>query len=97
MMVRGLVACLLILSIAPLAPLAFASPIDPSCPGGWYDGGDFDDVIDIINSSVGTVELVPPALLRPLRIVLGAIAETAPPSPSSTSRSPFSGRAPPIA
>jgi hypothetical protein len=95
MVVRGIVACLLILSIAPLAPLAFASPIDPSFPGGWYDGGDFDDVIDVITSSVGAVELVPPSLLRPRRIVLGGVAEIASASPSSASRSPFSGRAPP--
>lgn len=96
MIIRRLVAFLLALSIVPLAPLAYASPIDPSFPGGWYDGGDFDDVIDFITSSVGAVELLPPALLRPLCIVFGAISSTVPPNPSSTSCSPFSGRAPPL-
>ena len=96
-MLARLIACLLLLSISPLAPLAFASPIDPSFPGGWYDGGDFDDVIDVITSSVGAIGLVPPAALRPIRVVRGAVHETAPPDPSSAFRSPVSGRAPPLA
>ena len=95
MVLRRLVACLLLLSIVPLAPLVFASPIDPSYPGGWYDGGDFDDVIDIL-TSVGAVELMAPELMRPFIVALGAVDEVAPADPSDASRSPFSGRAPPI-
>jgi hypothetical protein len=96
MVVRRLVACLLLLSIVPLAPLVLASPIDPSYPGGWYDGGDFDDVIDIL-TSVGAVELIAPELMRPFIIALGAVDEVAPADPSNAVRSPFSGRAPPLA
>jgi hypothetical protein len=97
MVLRRIVACLLLLSVVPLAPLVFASPIDPSYPGGWYDGGDFDDVIDILLTSVCAVELVAPELMRPFIVALGAVDEIAPADPSDASRAPFSGRAPPLA
>ena len=91
-----IVACLLVLSILPLAPLAFASPIDPSFPGGLYDGGDFDDVIDVITCSVGVLQLVPPAFVRPLHLVTGAVHDNGPPSHAITGHSPSPGRAPPL-
>ena len=96
MVLRRLVACLLLLSIVPLAPLVLASPIDPRFPGGWYDGGDFDDVIDIL-TSVSAVELFAPELMRPFIVALGAVDEIPPADPANASRPAFSGRAPPPA
>ena len=95
-MFRALIACLLLASIVPLAPLAYASPIDPSYPGGWYDGGDLDDVIDFVTCSVGAIELVPPAVLRPLDIVVSAVSDYTPPPPTSAPRSAVADRAPPL-
>jgi hypothetical protein len=39
-----------------LMPLAHGSPIDPSTPGFW-DGGDFDDVILFLTSHLHPVEI----------------------------------------
>jgi hypothetical protein len=38
-----------------LMPLAHGSPIDPSTPGFW-DGGDFDDVILFLTSHLHVIE-----------------------------------------
>ena len=46
-----------------LMPLAHGSPIDPSIPGFW-DNGDFDDVILILTSNLHVVESDDPTLLR---------------------------------
>ena len=48
----------LVLLILPLlTPMAYASPPDPSWIHGLYDGGDFDDVVVLITSGAGVVEL----------------------------------------
>jgi len=42
-----------------LTPMAYASPPDPSWIHGVYDGGDFDDVVVLVTSGAGIVELSP--------------------------------------
>ena len=45
-----------------LMPLAHGSPIDPSTPGFW-DNGDFDDVITFLTSHLHFLDIdVPPAV-----------------------------------
>jgi len=48
-----------------LAPMAYASPPDPSWIHGLYDEGDFDEVAVIVTSGVGIVELAPLADVSP--------------------------------
>ena len=85
---------LLIVSILPLAPLAYASPIDPSFPAGFYDNGDFDDVIDLITSSIAAK---PDAILvaRPTEVVTTLHEAELPHSPA-TVLAPRQSRAPPL-
>src|SRR2546422_3497896 len=85
---------LLIVSILPLAPLAYASPIDPSFPAGLYDNGDFDDVIDLITSSIAAK---PEAVLvsRPPPGVVTALHEAAVSYGPSPPLRPPPKRAPP--
>jgi hypothetical protein len=50
-----LVALVLGTVLIVLMPLAHGSPIDPSTPGFW-DGGDFDDVILFLTSHLQLIE-----------------------------------------
>jgi len=86
---------LLIVSILPLAPLAYASPIDPSFPAGFYDNGDFDDVIDLITSSIAAK---PEAVLvaGPTEVVITTLHEAALPHVPATVLGPRQSRAPPL-
>jgi len=51
------VAPFLFLVIPLLTPMAYASPPDPSWIHGLYDDGDFDDVVVLVTSGSGVVEL----------------------------------------
>ena len=48
---------LVVLILPLLTPMAYASPPDPSWIYGLYDGGDFDDVVVLVTSGAGVVEL----------------------------------------
>ena len=50
-----LLAVVLATVVILLTPLAAASPIDPSTPGFW-DNGDFDDVILFLTSHLQLIE-----------------------------------------
>jgi hypothetical protein len=53
------VTSLLFLVLSLLTPMAYASPPDPSWIHGLYDGGDLDDVVLVVTSGMGVVELTP--------------------------------------
>jgi hypothetical protein len=57
-MIRLMTALLLLTATLTLAPLAQATTVDPNW-GGFYDNGDFDDVILAITSDVGVVDCQP--------------------------------------
>ena len=70
----SVVTPLLFLVLPLLTPIAYASPADPSWVHGLYDGGDFDDVVVLVTSGVGVVELTPLADLSPaLPLVIGPV------------------------
>ena len=48
-----------------LAPMAWASPIDPSWTKGVYDDGDFDDVVNYLTSGTIATPALPVTDLRP--------------------------------
>ena len=50
-----ILACVLGAVLIVLMPLAHGSPIDPSSPGFW-DNGDFDDVILFLTSNLHLLE-----------------------------------------
>ena len=67
------VAVLVLVALVPVYPLAFATPIDPSYPGGFYDNADFDDVVEFLCGCAGTVPRVLAWSVEPVWIVLESI------------------------
>lgn len=51
----------LILLLAALTPFAYASPPDPVWVPGIYDGGDYDDVVEMVTGASWVV--APPAVV----------------------------------
>src|SRR5262245_60421102 len=64
-----LVALALLPPVCALAPLANASPPDPSWIRGLYDGADYDDVVILITSVAGTSAPNVPGALSPLMLL----------------------------
>jgi hypothetical protein len=67
------VILLLVIGLFALTPLAQASPPDQSWIGGFYDDADYDDVVLIITSTVGVVEVEPLASLQPALVVVDQV------------------------
>jgi hypothetical protein len=86
---------LVLLVLAAMPPLAFASPPDPSWIQGLYDDADYDDVVGLVTSGTGCVALTPLPDPRPIP----SVVRRAPTAPREVPRSrPISGvrlRAPP--
>jgi len=93
---RRLFALCLLMSILPVVPLAYATPIDPSWPGGFYDNGDLDDVIQFIVSGVATVAPLLLSELEPRRIVIGRTPDAEPAFVPGYTPSARHSRAPPL-
>ena len=76
---RAIVAMVLITIALLLTSLAYASPPDPTWVGGFWDDGDFDDVVIVVTSVLAI-----PTLHRidapPTRIVLGLLLEAPTPT-----------------
>jgi hypothetical protein len=53
---RAALALTLLGSLLVLAPLAYASPSDPTWVAGVYDDADFDAIVDFITAEAGVVE-----------------------------------------
>jgi len=93
---RRPVAILLLFSLALLAPLAHASPPDPTWIHGVFDAADSDDAIvaatgtQCVIDGVGSPEAVAPA-------VAGAVPTSGSPDAPFSTDPVFRGRAPPAA
>ena len=86
----------LLCAVIALAPLAYATPPDPTWIAGFWDDNDHDDVILLITSDVGAIE---PHLVRdgnPVHAVVSALPQTdeRPACPRAPSSPPT--RAPPV-
>ena len=92
-----LTAVLFVCVMAALTPLAHASPSDPSWIAGFWDDADYDDIVILITSSVGAVELHLLSNARLGQSVVGfipAVAEEPVPAPTASTNQT---RAPPVA
>jgi hypothetical protein len=84
----------LIAALATLTPLAQATPPDQTWISGFYDNADFDDVVQLVTSAVGTVESGMVSSLRPVSAVISLAVQPDSqiarllPLPSSPSRAP---------
>lgn len=92
---------LIVALLVVLRTMASAGPVDPSWIAGYYDGGDFDDVVYLIASTsavAGTPLVLPGTLPRvPDVIAEGRIEPPRPgASPSLFTRAPPPPLAPPV-
>ena len=81
-----------------LAPLAYASPPDPGWIAGFWDNGDYDDVVLLATSSVGTTDAH--LAYHTMSAAVVVIASVSAPDESLLSACPLSSwhtRAPPAA
>ncbi len=80
-----------------LAPMAWASPVDPSWIKGVYDDADFDDVVTYLTSGTVAIPALPVAEVLP---VLGSVPGDSAPDERLGVSAPLSShspRAPPLA
>jgi len=77
-----------------LMPLAHGSPIDPSNPGFW-DNGDFDDVILLLTSNLHLVEAEDPAPLPSFETASEFVLEHPTGAPTPRANEPGTPRSPP--
>ena len=85
----------LLLGLAALTPLAYATPPDPSWVGGIYDDADYDDVVVLITSAAAVAT---PVLVVDIRLLPPFPGVTAQPVEGPAPTRPFSSlqsRAPP--
>lgn len=94
---RHVTAWILLGLVVGLVPLAYASPIDPSVPGGFYDNGDFDDIIIHLTSRISVAEATPLFVVSAAGNVVGAVSQVQPQQVASAALDPAPARAPPDA
>ena len=68
---RRVLALALLLAICTVVPLAYASPPDQTWIGGWYDDGDYDDVVIAVTGTVALVDAASHVEVRPVPLVVG--------------------------
>ena len=90
------VSWLLVGLMVVLAPMAWASPVDPSWIKGIYDGGDFDDVVTYLTSGTVAIPALPVIELLPVLAFLPADSVPDERIGASTPLSSNSPRAPPL-
>jgi hypothetical protein len=73
MKLRGLLLLILLVTMVPLTPMAYASPPDPVWVVGFFDDADFDDVVVFITSAGARLELFPLDNLQPLLVPVTSV------------------------
>ncbi len=96
MRLRRALGLLLLVCLTSVAPLAYASPLDPTWLEGVYDDADGDDVIVSLSWAAWIVELTPPASLTPLFVAVPFAPPGATRTVSTDIRPTPPGRAPPL-
>jgi hypothetical protein len=64
--------------LAMVTPLAYASPVDPTWLPGFWDNGDFDDVILFLTSDLPLLDTVECTIVGALRAVSSSQFEHVP-------------------
>ena len=93
--VNGILALVVVAVLAGLTPAAYATPPDQTWIGGWYDDGDYDDVVVLATSTAGAASS---SLIAQEPATLHVVGVIVPPAlPSVPLRVPVltSSRAPP--
>ena len=95
MKLRGLLLVILLGTMVPLTPMAYASPPDPVWVSGVFDAADYDDVVLLITSSGAAVDPFPLDSVQPLPIPVATIALAAETTAAYPAVSLAGARAPP--
>ena len=90
-----LVALVLLFVLPLIDPLAFATPIDPSYPGGFYDNGDQDDVMTFLSSCSASLARPLTCVAEPLWIVVASRRDVGTLDARPPCQRPRESRAPP--
>jgi hypothetical protein len=90
-----LVAAMLVAVLFVLTPLAHGSPIDPSTPGFW-DNGDFDDVVLFLTSDLHFLATERPPDPRVFRTAWQSVIECPPEPVPQRAHTLATPRAPPL-
>lgn len=69
--VAGIVVSVLLV----LRAMAFASPPDPSWVAGFWDDGDYDDVVILITATAGVAESSPGLDVRPIGAIVAVLVD----------------------
>jgi hypothetical protein len=88
---------LLLVCLASLTPLAYASPPDPTWVEGFFDDLDFDDVVVSISWAAWAVDADPLPSLAPVPVSVHLVQPGEQPVRSTKVLPAFLGRAPPLA
>ena len=88
-------ACVLGTVLIVLMPLAHGSPIDPSSPGFW-DNGDFDDVILLLTSHLQLLDADDRPSLPSSETVSAFVLELPARAVTQRAHDPGTPRSPPI-
>jgi hypothetical protein len=91
---RALVAVLFAIVLACLTPFAYATPVDPTWVPGFWDNGDFDDVVLFICGMAG--DLPVSTTLYATRDVVTSIETSSPTKPPRHAATTARTRAPPL-
>jgi hypothetical protein len=91
---RSVIALLLVLIVGGLTPLAHATPVDPTWVAGFWDNGDFDDVVLLVCATAAAVHPAP-SLPDSGRVLVGTLSAPDPGAPPVHVTAPAATRAPP--
>jgi hypothetical protein len=89
-----ILACVLGTVLIVLMPLAHGSPIDPSNPGFW-DNGDFDDVILLLTSNLHLLDAEDRPRIRTFEAVSELVLERPAAAVTQRAYDPGTPRSPP--
>ena len=86
---------LVVLTVATLTPLAYATPPDQTWIAGLYDNADYDDVVALVTSTASVENAPPPHAFELLRLAVATLAVRGVQRLASPSLAFFGPRAPP--
>jgi predicted membrane channel-forming protein YqfA (hemolysin III family) len=93
--VRVLAIWLVVTILCVLVPVAYATPPDPTYVTGLWDNADYDDVVILVTSSIGSTDTRTAGDLVRLLVVVTLVPPGERELPPAPALSPHPPRAPP--
>src|SRR5262249_36342791 len=93
---RALAIWLNVAVLGMLVALAYATPPDPTYLGGFWDNADYDDVVMLVTSAIGSANTRIESDLTRLLVVVSPVLQGEDERRPAALRSPHPSRAPPV-